>query len=124
MNYLIHIISYLLTILVNPGIPGRKYYIEYIKNKNINDADWVKCLKCNIFVPKEFKISHCNDCDICVREQDHHCPLTGKCIAKYNLMHLYIFVNSLFIYMINIFVTLYCSIFYQYKYNENNLKSK
>ena len=108
-------ISYLTTMLINPGIPERKYYSEYIKNKNIINDDWRCCQKCNILVPKEYNITHCYDCDICVREQDHHCPWTGKCIAKNNLKVFYIFLYSLFIFIINIFVILYCNLFYNSK---------
>ena len=108
------------TILKNPGIPDRKYFSKYIESKNINEKNWSKCNKCNIMTPKEFNISHCYDCDICVREQDHHCPWTGKCIAKYNLISFYFFVNSLLIYFINIFVTLYASLFYQSKLGKSS----
>ena len=118
MNYLIHITSYLFTILINPGIPERKYYSVYNKNKNINENEWIKCVKCNIIAPKELEVSHCIDCDICVREQDHHCPWASKCIAKYNLKFFYVFLYSLFIYIINIFTTLYFSLFYKTKYNK------
>ena len=118
LNYLIYIISYLITILINPGIPERKYYAQFMKNKNINNKIWLHCKRCNIIVPKEYKITHCSDCKICVREQDHHCPWTGKCIAKYNLLYFYIFVNSLLVFIINIFVTLYCSVFYQNKFKK------
>ena len=72
LNYFIFIISYCYTILINPGIPERKYYNEYIKNKNIDETKWMKCEKCNILIPRELHISHCYDCDICVKEQDHH----------------------------------------------------
>ena len=41
-------ISYLTTMLINPGIQERKYYSEYIKNKNIINDDWKCCQKCNI----------------------------------------------------------------------------
>ena len=116
LNFIIYIISYLLTILINPGIPERKYYYKYLDNKNIDKNNWKECRRCNIIVPKEFKITHCVDCDICVREQDHHCPWTGKCIAKYNLKFFYVFVYSLLAYFINIFVTFYCSLYYQSKY--------
>ena len=116
LNYLIYIISYLLTMLVNPGIPERKYYAKNIKNDN--KTILLYCKKCNILVPKKFKISHCVDCNICVKEQDHHCPWTGKCIAKYNIKYFYIFVNSLLIFFLNIFITLYCGIFYQTKFRK------
>ena len=118
LNYLIYIISYLLTMLINPGIPERKYYANNPKNKNNNKTIMLYCQKCNILVPKKYKISHCADCNVCVKEQDHHCPWTGKCIAKYNLKYFYIFVNSLLIFFLNIFITLYCSVFYQTKYRK------
>jgi hypothetical protein len=108
----------MITILRNPGIPERKYFIPYIENKKINEKNWSKCTKCNIMIPKEMNITHCFDCDICVLEQDHHSPWTGKCIAKYNLISFYFFVNSLLVYFINIFVTLYTSVFYQSKINQ------
>ena len=113
MNYLIFIISYLLTILINPGIPERKYYFKYLNNKNIDKQNWKNCKYCNIMVPLELATTHCSDCDICVMEQDHHCPWTGKCIAKYNLTYFYIFVYSLLAYFINIFLTFYLSLYYQ-----------
>lgn len=28
---------------------------------------------------------HCDDCDVCVAEYDHHCPWMGKCIGKQNM---------------------------------------
>ena len=112
MNYFIFIISYFYTILINPGIPERKYYSEYISNKNIDETKWMKCQQCNIYVPKELHISHCFDCDICVKEEDHHCPWTGKCIAKDNLKSFYVFVYSLLTFFVNIFITIYCCMFY------------
>jgi hypothetical protein len=112
-SYLIFIFSYLYTVLINPGIPRKQYFKEHFRNKNIGDKkSWQKCSKCNILIPKVFKAAHCSRCEICVREQDHHCPWTGKCIGKYNLISFYIFVNSLFAYILMIFVILYGYIFY------------
>jgi len=113
LSYLIFITSYLCTILINPGIPGREYYTKNILNKNIDKTQWVKCSKCNIVIPKNLKSLHCDDCNACIIGYDHHCPWTGKCIGKYNLKYFYIFVNSLCIYLIMIFVTFYCYIFYR-----------
>ena len=118
LNYIIYIISYLYTILKNPGIPERKFYIKFTKDNKTKDFR-LKCKKCNIIVPKNYNITHCSDCDICVREQDHHCPWTGKCIAKYNLKSFYVFTYSLLGFLINIFLTLYCNLFYR-----NGLRKK
>lgn len=27
---------------------------------------------------------HCEYCDVCCEDLDHHCPWVGKCIGKYN----------------------------------------
>ena len=105
LNYIVFIFCYIYTVLINPGIPNKQYYICYYKNKIIGDKNnWKKCSKCNILIPKGLKVIHCNICQICVREQDHHCPWTGKCIGKYNLKSFYVFVNSLLFYLIMIFV--------------------
>ena len=112
-SYLIFIFSYLYTVLINPGIPRKQYFIEHFRNKNIGDKkSWKKCSKCNILIPKVFKVAHCSICEICVREHDHHCPWTGKCIGKYNLISFFIFVNSLFAYILMLFVIFYGYIFY------------
>ena len=112
INYAIFITSYVYTVLINPGIPKRDYYIKNFMNKKIDKDQWQNCLKCNILIPKHFKTVHCEDCDICVLEEDHHCPWTGKCIGKYNLISFQIFVNSLCVYFIMIFITFYSFIFY------------
>ena len=124
LNYLIFIISYIYTVLINPGIPDKQYYIGYYKNKKIGDKNnWKKCSKCNILIPKKLKVVHCNICQVCIREQDHHCPWTGKCIGKYNLISFYIFVNSLLTYIIMIFVSFYGFMFYNSKISRNIKKS-
>ena len=107
------------TVLINPGIPQKQYYIEYFKNKKLNDKNyWQKCSKCRILIPKHFKVVHCNRCEVCIRGQDHHCPWTGKCIGKYNLISFYFFVNSLFTYIMMIFVS-FCGFIF---YNANSIK--
>ena len=112
MTFIVFITSYIYTVLVNPGIPKREYYIKNFLDKKIDKNYWQKCLKCNIMIPKHFQVHHCEDCKVCVMEEDHHCPWTGKCIGKYNLKSFYIFVNSLCVYLIMIFVTFYCYMFY------------
>ena len=125
LNYFVFIISYLYTVFVNPGIPKKQYYTEYFRDKKMGDAkNWTKCSQCNILIPKTFKVIHCEICQICVIEQDHHCPWTGKCIGKYNLLSFYIFVHSLLIYLIMSFVTLYSYMFYTIGLNNNREKTK
>ena len=95
--FILFLITYLMTVLINPGIPSRKYYIGYCKSKNNSELN--RCNKCNIIVPKNFKIHHCEICDVCVMNYDHHCPWTGKCIGRYNIIFFYFFLTFLIFYM-------------------------
>lgn len=88
--YLVYFISYTYTFLINPGFP-----------KNDNDSQFGEprnkfnyCDVCMIWTNKEKKVRHCNECDICVEGNDHHCPWTSKCVGKNNLISFYIFVGS------------------------------
>lgn len=101
------LISYLITVLINPGIPNRDYFCDtFDKNKDKPASGVVKCTKCNIIVPKYLEINHCTICDVCVMKYDHHCPWTGKCIGKYNLISFYCFLFSLIAYIFMSFITL------------------
>ncbi|KAL4491259.1 hypothetical protein ABPG72_021645 [Tetrahymena utriculariae] len=89
------LVSFMLTALKNPGISSAKYQI-------LNEQDVVSikryCKPCQILRPKG--TSHCYDCDVCIKEYDHHCPWTGKCIGYGNLQVFYIFVMSVMTFMI------------------------
>ena len=106
--FLCFTISYLFTSLLNPGIPEREYYFKNFitNNPNYPSSALVKCSKCNIVVPRSFRVSHCNICQVCVKNHDHHCPWTGKCIGQRNL------IPFLFIFML--FTLLYVHEFYYF----------
>ncbi len=101
------IISYLITVLINPGIPNRDFYYNTYENKNKEKttSGLVKCNKCNICTPKCFDLHHCEVCNVCVMQYDHHCPWTGKCIGKYNIISFYFFIFFLFVYIFMSFIT-------------------
>ena len=105
-TYFVYAISYLLTALINPGIPNKKHFS---KNYTFTSKEEVKqyqiCKKCNIIFLKSDKVYHCSSCNVCVKNHDHHCPWTGKCIGKYNLKTFYIFVTFLFVFIISTFIT-------------------
>ncbi len=104
ISYLLFLFTYLATFLINPGIPSLKYYSKNFKLKDKEQLSrYQKCTKCNIIFLKKLKISHCNICDICIIGHDHHCPWSGKCIGKYNLLYFYLFLCFFIIYFFSSF---------------------
>ena len=105
--FLFFLISYLLTMLINPGIPNRDFhsYTFSTNNKIESNSGLVKCSQCNIITPKSFGLHHCDICNVCVMGYDHHCPWTGKCIGKYNIVFFYCFLFSLLAYIFMSFIT-------------------
>jgi hypothetical protein len=110
----IHFISFLYTIIVNPGIPGRKYYSRnYIQNiKKEEKSKYTMCQLCNIITPKQLHAIHCYYCDVCVIDQDHHCTCFGKCVGKNNCCTFYTSLVTIPLYMVMGFITLVCYAIY------------
>ena len=118
--YYVFLISILITFLINPGIPERKYFMnEYKQEETIK---YSRCKKCNIIVPYDKNIIHCVDCDICILNHDHHCIWTGKCIGKRNKVFFYIFIISLFLYIIISFFNIFLFLHQQLKINSKDNK--
>ena len=118
--FLFYICSYLITALINPGIPNREFFSKSFNNNNkVGIKKLQKCSKCNIIVPANFHVCHCDYCEVCVIEQDHHCPWTGKCIGKNNLITFYCFVFSLILFIIMSVVTIVTFVI-SYSEEENN----
>ena len=90
-SFLTYFISYTFIFLANPGIP--KYDENAILGKP--REKYSICKRCGIWRSIEKNTYHCFDCDICIEGYDHHCPWTGKCIAKKNLNAFYIFLVSI-----------------------------
>ena len=100
------LISYLLTCLINPGTLDKKYYINnFILSENDDISKYQKCKICNIIFPKKLKVVHCKICNICIIGQDHHCPWTGKCIGKYNIIQFNCFLAGILLFMLTTFMT-------------------
>ena len=91
-----YFISYAHCSLYNPGYPkndnGRKF--------GYPRKDYSFCSVCQFFVKKTNYVTHCIDCDICIENQDHHCPWTGHCIGKNNYYSFMIFIGSSFVIII------------------------
>lgn len=54
------------------------------------------CGSCQMIQPA--KAGHCQFCMICIEGYDHHCPWTGKCIGRKNMVWFVLFLISTVIY--------------------------
>lgn len=108
-------VTFLITMLKNPGIPTRDFYLSQqtenaIKNQE-KEEDYLICYTCNVYVNKDIKIGHCLTCNVCILGYDHHCGWSGKCIGQGNLNFFYSFLISGLIFIIyNIFLLIYSHI--------------
>jgi palmitoyltransferase ZDHHC9/14/18 len=102
--YVTHMISYVLSVFKNPGIPSNNYYEDYFLNQDSNKSyDFCTLCKSLINMDSSYITYHCNYCNVCIEGYDHHCPWTTKCIGKGNLISFYVFVTSTLTYIIYVF---------------------
>ena len=90
--YWTYFISYSHCSLYNPGYPKN----DMGRNFGFPREEYYFCNLCQFYVKNSNYVSHCTDCDICIENQDHHCPWTGHCIGKNNYYSFYIFIGSSF----------------------------
>ena len=93
--FFIQTISYLITILINPGIPPKELWLENYKHLD-EIGTYRICNVCKIIMRNEDKTDHCDECNVCIIGADHHCPWTSKCVGANNKNMFYIFVFSTF----------------------------
>ena len=91
--------SFLLTVLLNPGIVPKELWLENYKHLD-EIGSYRICNICKIIMRNDDKTDHCEDCNICIIGADHHCPWTSKCVGKKNKKLFKIFVFSTFILLI------------------------
>lgn len=51
------------------------------------------CIQCDL--DKQPGSNHCELCELCIDEYDHHCPWIGKCIGKGNKFFFNLFLAGL-----------------------------
>ena len=91
--YFLWIISYTISFFSNPGYPK----IE--KNSVQGNNNMIYCEICEIWSNKKDFVHHCEKCDICVEQWEHHSRLIGGCVGKGNK-------NSFLLCLIMIFIIL------------------
>jgi len=60
------------------------------------------CSRCLVYRPRG--AFHCKDCDCCVEELDHHCPWTGHCIGKGNMLAFRVYLGTLSLHIVVVVV--------------------
>jgi len=100
--YLYYTITYILLMVLNPGIPSNKSKIDLHELKR----KYYQCTLCNSIVYKdnEFITYHCHYCNICIEKFDHHCNFVGKCIGKNNSTIFRLWLFSIPCYILVIFM--------------------
>jgi len=104
LTFLAVLLAFSATACTEPGI----IFVPslYIPSTSIDKAELgessgrgntLECVICNIERPRT--ASHCYECGVCVDQLDHHCPWTGKCIARKNLRAFYLFLTTLMIHI-------------------------
>ena len=130
--YIVSIFSHTFIFLFNPGIPSIERYSKiflksekYLKLKEEDQKDYYTCEECNILNHNKEKVEHCDECNICVRQYDHHCYWTGKCITKRNIICFYGFAfATLFFILWYFLIIIYWLILKISKHSNMNKKVK
>lgn len=103
IGYLLCATMYTLLMLLNPGIPKNKKDIDILTLRK----NYTQCEICKCICDKNNKFTfHCNDCNICVENFDHHCSLASKCIGNNNKIIFKLWLISIPLFIIIIFIYL------------------
>jgi len=98
---------YLTTALKNPGIElGRGLELDSFTPPSPSKGKLKPCTHCG--ATRQEGTYHCEDCNLCIRQYDHHCPLTGKCIGEGNILFFYGFLTSVFLFFIYLVLWVVC----------------
>ena len=97
---------YLTTALKNPGIELVRG-LELASFSSPSKAAMRPCPHCGAV--RQEDTYHCEDCNLCIRQYDHHCPLTGKCIGEGNILFFYGFVASVFCFILYLVLWAVCT---------------
>ena len=105
--YIICFLCHIYIYLFNPGIPSIDHYSKfflksekYMKMGEEKKREYYLCDICNIIYNYSENIEHCDECEVCVQNYDHHCYWTGKCITKRNIWAFYLFLYGTLAYIL------------------------
>ena len=91
IGYLFYATTYTLLMVLNPGIPTNKSHIDLDElKKNYNQCSTCNCI---FYKDNDYITFHCNDCNICVENFDHHCTFASKWIGTNNIIIFTLFLK-------------------------------
>ena len=94
-GYIFFSFCYVLLMVGNPGIPSEKKHLD-INDLNLN---YRQCKICNcIYRKNDSKVSHCEECGICVEGCVYHSNMATKCIGKKNRKFYKAWITSIIIF--------------------------
>ena len=112
ISYIIPVSSHLIIFFMNPGTP--KFNLNFYQLNQIDENEkknFMYCKICNIIVKIEDDVVHCDECNVCVMNYDHHCYWTSKCITNKNICFFYCFIFGTIIFAA---VFSMCAIYFLY----------
>jgi len=83
--------SFLQTFLGDPGIPAEIYrrkarpFAKLPQLPPTNEQGHKLCVRCQVYVMPYRE--HCDLCDVCIDNLDHHCVFYSKCIGGGNIVY-------------------------------------
>mmetsp|Transcript_4561 Transcript_4561/g.6795 ORF Transcript_4561/g.6795 Transcript_4561/m.6795 type:complete len:226 (+) Transcript_4561:344-1021(+) len=88
------VVSFALTSFSDPGMVLKQPVLK----ENSSTDGLLACTRCNIY--RKPGTIHCSECDICIEGLDHHCPWTGKCIGRKNILYFRVFLGMVCVFLI------------------------
>lgn len=93
-------ITYFLTQFMNPGIRN----LSTISDEEYHQEGRSYCAQCRGY--RTGRMEHCQECEVCVEDLDHHCGFFSKCIAGWQKFAFYAFLTMGFISFLTLLVTM------------------
>lgn len=90
-------ITWIATGIINPGIKTQ-----------VKEDPEDECMLCEDPTIEDQSLTtynHCQECQVCIEDRDHHCHITGGCIGSGNRVAYYFFLLGMFVWVVDLVST-------------------